>query len=152
MEVHNATLLGHVGITNDHLEPLLNSPITEFLTSLSLSQGAILFLCLFWGYSSLQVHRRVKVPGAPVHGYWSWFEPTWFLQLRYAKDAHKIIASGYEKVRLSHHINLVPLRSYLHPAVQQERQAFRTASPRSRRYSPPNQVHFRAANNPKCTA
>jgi hypothetical protein len=101
MEVHNASFLGHVGITNKHLEPLLRSPIAEFISSLSLLQGAVLFLCLFWGYSSLQVHRRVRVPGAPIHGYWSWFEPTWLLQLRYAKDAHKIIASGYQKVRHS---------------------------------------------------
>lgn len=99
MEVHNASILGHIGITKEHLEPLLKSPIAEFVQSLSLVQGSVLFICLFWGWSSLQVHRRTKVPGAPVHGYWSWFEPTWLLQLRYAKDAHKIIASGYEKVR-----------------------------------------------------
>ncbi|KAK8007934.1 hypothetical protein PG989_001924 [Apiospora arundinis] len=94
---HNASFLGHVGIKNKHLDPLLESPIAHYLSQFSLWQGAVLLLCLFWGYSSLSVHRRIKVAGAPVHGYWSWLEPTWLLQLRYAKDAHKIIEDGYKK-------------------------------------------------------
>ncbi|PNP47762.1 hypothetical protein THARTR1_10447 [Trichoderma harzianum] len=92
----NESFLGETAIAK-HLEPLFNSPIADIISTLTIWQGVVLFLCLFWGYSSLQVHRRIKVPGAPVHGYFSWFEPTWLLQLRYAKDAHKIIASGYEK-------------------------------------------------------
>ncbi|KAL7940470.1 hypothetical protein V8C42DRAFT_226064 [Trichoderma barbatum] len=92
----NESFLGDIAIAK-HLEPLFKAPIADIISTLSIWQGVILLLCLIWGYSSLQVHRRIKVPGAPVHGYFSWFEPTWFLQLRYAKDAHKIIASGYEK-------------------------------------------------------
>jgi hypothetical protein len=98
MEVRNTTILDHTGVTKNQAEPFIGVPIAELISSLTFLQGSILFLCLFWGYSSLQVHRRTKVPGAPVHGYWSWFEPTWLLQLRYAKDAHKIIESGYQKV------------------------------------------------------
>lgn len=97
MQAHNASFLGHVGMSQ-HLQPVLQSPIAASLLALTPFQGIALFLCFFWGYSSLKVHRRTKVAGVPVHGYWSWLEPTWLLQLRYAKDAHKIIASGYKKV------------------------------------------------------
>lgn len=151
MENHNASFLSHVGIKNKHLEPLLESPVAEFFSSLSFFQGSVLFLCLFWGYSSLQVHRRVKVAGTPVHGYWSWFEPTWVLQLRYARDAHKIIASGYEKVRLPHE-RCSRENTLNNPVVQQERQGFRTASSRSGYHSSSDQVHLRAANDSQCQA
>nr|A0A1B4XBJ9.1 RecName: Full=Cytochrome P450 monooxygenase sdnB; AltName: Full=Sordarin/hypoxysordarin biosynthesis cluster protein B [Sordaria araneosa]BAV32146.1 cytochrome P450 monooxygenase [Sordaria araneosa] len=101
MEVHNATsFLGHGGMAQ-HLQPVLESPFAESILALTPLQGIALFLCLFWGYSSLTLHRRIKVPGAPVHGYWSWLEPTWLLQLRYAKDAHKIIASGYKRYNVN---------------------------------------------------
>lgn len=99
--VQNSSLFRHIGITDEHfgrLQPIFQSPVSQFVSSLSIWQGLAVFLCLFWGYSSLQLHRRVRVPGAPVHGYFSWLEPSWVLQLRYAKDAYKIIESGYLKV------------------------------------------------------
>ena len=77
-----------------------SAPVANSMSSLTLFQAIVLFVCLFWAYSSLQVSRRIRVPGAPVHGYRSWFEPTWVMNLRYAKDAQNIIISGYKKVFL----------------------------------------------------
>jgi hypothetical protein len=100
MEAHNASFLHHIGIYNKNLDPVLRTDIAGFLTTLSAWQGLVLLVCLFWGVSSLVLRRRITVANAPVHGYRSWFEPTFLMQMRYARDAHRIISSGYEKVRL----------------------------------------------------
>ncbi|PVH92541.1 putative cytochrome P450 [Periconia macrospinosa] len=60
MEVRNTTILDHIGVTEHQAEPSIGVPIAELISSLTFLQGSILFLCLFWGYSSLQVHRRTK--------------------------------------------------------------------------------------------
>lgn len=39
-----------------------------------------------------------RVPGAPVYGYRSKWEPSLLLRLRYVFGANEIIASGYQKV------------------------------------------------------
>jgi hypothetical protein len=98
MEAHNTSFLHYNVIYDRKLASVLNPEISEFLTTLSVWQGLILIACLYWGGSSFSVHRRIRVPNAPIHGYKSWFEPTFLLELRYARDAHKIIYSGYEKV------------------------------------------------------
>jgi hypothetical protein len=99
MEAHNATWIHHNG-TYDKLNAALGTDVTALISSLSIWQGLILLVCFSWGASEFSASRRIKVNNAPVHGYWSWLEPTWFFKLRYAKDAHKMIASGYHKVRL----------------------------------------------------
>jgi len=100
MEAHNASFLHYNGIYDKTLAPVLKTDVTEFLTTLGVWRGLVLLVCLYWGGSSLSVRRRIRVPNTPIHGYRSWFEPTFLLQLRYARDAHKIISSGYEKVCL----------------------------------------------------
>ncbi|KAI0124116.1 hypothetical protein BJ170DRAFT_686485 [Xylariales sp. AK1849] len=131
METHNASFMHNIGIQNtsflqnigiheENLNLVLRNDIPRFLTKLSASQGLVLLLCLWWGVSSLLIRRRITVADVPVHGYRSWFEPTWLLQLRYARDAHKIISSGYEKYnaagksfvlrRQDHDITVLPNR------------------------------------------
>ncbi len=39
-----------------------------------------------------------NIPGVAIHGYRSWFEPTFLLQCRFVLGAHEIISSGYQKV------------------------------------------------------
>ncbi|KAI0418906.1 cytochrome P450 [Xylaria grammica] len=116
MEAPNAPLL-HNG-TYDKLNAVLGADVSTFITTFSAWQALVLFLCLSWGISSVSTNRRVKVAGAPVHGYWSWFEPTWFFKMRYAKDAHKTIVSGYHKYkdspfvlrRQDHDITILPTK------------------------------------------
>lgn len=98
MEAHNTSFLRYNVIYDKSLASVLKPEIFDFLTTLSVWQVLILLACLYWSGSSFSVRRRIRVPNAPIHGYQSWFEPTFLLQLRYARDAHKIISSGYEKV------------------------------------------------------
>ncbi|KAI0458270.1 cytochrome P450 [Xylaria acuta] len=100
------------------LNTVLGTDVSTFLSTFSAWKGLVLLLCLSWGASSVSTNRRVRVAGAPVHGYWSWFEPTWFFKLRYAKDAHKWIESGYHKYkdhpfvlrRQDHDITILPTK------------------------------------------
>lgn len=71
----------------------------DFIRNMTTVEILASLACLYWALSSFAAYRRIRVPGAAVHGYWSWFEPTWLLQLRYAFTAHNIISSGYLKVR-----------------------------------------------------
>lgn len=100
MEVLDAPSLQN-NSTYGQVNTALRTNVSALLVDFSIWQGIILFLCLSWGVSSVTTSRRIRVAGAPVHGYWSWFEPTWLLQFRYAKDAHKVIVSGYHKVCIS---------------------------------------------------
>ncbi|GAW26838.1 putative cytochrome P450 [Rosellinia necatrix] len=117
MEAHNASSF-QPNAAYDKLNTILGTDVSTFLTTFGAWQGVILLLCLSWGASSLSTSRRIRVAGAPVHGYMSWLEPTWFFKLRYAKDAHKTIVSGYHKFkespfvlrRLDHDITILPTK------------------------------------------
>ncbi|KAJ8130147.1 hypothetical protein O1611_g3484 [Lasiodiplodia mahajangana] len=117
MEALNTTLLQSNGIY-EGLNAALGTDVSTFFKSFNAWQGLVLLICLSWGVSSVSTNRRIKVAGAPVHGYWSWFEPTWFFKMRYAKDAHKTIVSGYHKYkddpfvlrRQDHDITILPTK------------------------------------------
>ncbi|KAI0196452.1 cytochrome P450 [Astrocystis sublimbata] len=104
--------------TYDKLNAVVGADVSTFLSTFSAWKGLVLLLCLSWGASTIATSRRVRVEGAPVHGYWGWFEPTWFFKLRYARDAHKWIESGYHKFkdspfvlrRLDHDITILPTK------------------------------------------
>lgn len=104
MNVINGTFyeqLVRLGSQREEIAPVIKERATDFMRNLNTWQILALMSCLYWALTSLAAYRRIRVKGAPVHGYWSWFEPTWLLQLRYAFTAHKIISSGYLKVCLS---------------------------------------------------
>ncbi|KAI1309821.1 cytochrome P450 [Xylaria venustula] len=49
---------------------------------------------------SLLFKKKDKnIAGIPIHGYRSWFEPTFLLQCRFVLGAHEIISSGYKKYK-----------------------------------------------------
>lgn len=101
MEAHNRSLYDHFVLLNtkrDEIAPIIKETALDFVRNLTIWQTLALVSCLYWALTSFAAYRRVRVPGAPVHGYWTWFEPTWFMQLRYAFTAHNIISSGYLKV------------------------------------------------------
>ncbi|KAI0401916.1 cytochrome P450 [Xylaria palmicola] len=117
MEALNPSLPQQNG-TYHRLNTVLGADVYSLFSTFSAWQGIVLLICLSWGASSVSTNRRVRVAGAPVHGYWSWFEPTWLFKLRYAKDAHKWIVSGYHKYkdqpfvlrRQDHDITILPTK------------------------------------------
>ncbi|KAI4597404.1 hypothetical protein KJ359_004510 [Pestalotiopsis sp. 9143b] len=74
-------------------------------------------LLWFWVLSFFQA-KRPRVPGAQMHGSRGFWEPSFFLQLRFIWDAFGIISSGYEKFkdvpfvvsRLDTDINVMPMK------------------------------------------
>jgi hypothetical protein len=82
----------------EEITPIIKERATDFIRNLTIWKTLALLSCVYWALTSFAAYRRIRVKGAPVHGYWSWFEPTWLLQLRYAFTAHNIISSGYLKV------------------------------------------------------
>ncbi|KAH6645042.1 cytochrome P450 [Truncatella angustata] len=97
METHYPSFLQNVTVHGNSQDLLLVNEIVDILLGLKIWQGLLLFACSFWSVTTLFTRGSITVANAPVHGYRSWFEPTWLFKLRYARDAHKIIASGYKK-------------------------------------------------------
>ncbi|KAI0866439.1 cytochrome P450 [Xylaria cubensis] len=83
------------------LDGVLGISAVEFLRNLGVWQAIVLAVCLFIGVEALLTRQRITVAGAPVLGYKSWLEPTFFFKLRYAWSAHKIISNGYKEYNLN---------------------------------------------------
>ncbi|KAI1258587.1 cytochrome P450 [Xylariaceae sp. FL1019] len=89
------------GTLGKNIDGLLKSDVVEYLGALSVWQGLLLLGCLFLGVEALLTRQRITVANAPVLGYKSWLEPTFFFKLRYAWSAHKIIKDGYKDYNLN---------------------------------------------------
>lgn len=104
MESYKEFLWNRTGLPDvSHIELASNlgDRLELFLKSMTIWKAAGILCVFYWIISSFAAYRRIRVPGAPIHGYWTWFEPTWFMQMRYAVTAHNIISSGYLKVSIS---------------------------------------------------
>lgn len=78
---------------------LLTARAIEHVRQASYSELAAVVIGFFWFLSFFR-HQHPRVSGAKVHGYSSWFEPTFLLQIRFVTQAYNIIDSGYKKVGL----------------------------------------------------
>ncbi|KAI9148468.1 Cytochrome P450 monooxygenase ATR4 [Paramyrothecium foliicola] len=56
-------------------------------------------VALLWVWSISFLHRKPRIPGAKVHGYRGWWEPSFILKARFLLNASSIIESGYEKFK-----------------------------------------------------
>lgn len=74
------------------------SRLLVYLQSASYAELAAIAIGLLW-LSSFLGPKHPTVPGAKVFGYRSFFEPTFFVQVRFVFSAHDIITNAYEKVR-----------------------------------------------------
>ena len=73
------------------------SRLIDYLHSASYAELAAIAVGLLW-LSSFFGPKHPTVPGAKVFGYRSFFEPTFFVQVRFVFSAHDIISNAYEKV------------------------------------------------------
>src|SRR2546425_1282894 len=71
--------------------------VTRCFDAFTFQQLAFGLLCITFALV-MQFPNRPIVRGAPYHGYLSWFEPTYLLQVRYITGARRIISTGYLKV------------------------------------------------------
>ena len=71
-------------------------PLASTFADLSLPKTLGLLLLCTW-FMSLALGSR-KLPNAPVLGYRSIYEPTWFLQARFFTHTRAIVNEAYKKV------------------------------------------------------
>ncbi|KHN93731.1 Cytochrome P450 [Metarhizium album ARSEF 1941] len=76
----------------------LDIEIYDSLSSSRYVKLAVIVLAWFWALSFLKP-RRPRIPGAQVHGYRGWWEPSFLLKTRFIYDAYDIISSGYAKFK-----------------------------------------------------
>ncbi|TRX91613.1 hypothetical protein FHL15_007395 [Xylaria flabelliformis] len=102
MEVYSAPSIIHQNNSFDEslLAGVLGVSAVEYLHAFSVWQALVLSVCLFLGVDALLTRQRITVAGTPVFGYKSWLEPSFFLKLRYAWSANKIISEGYKEYSL----------------------------------------------------
>ena len=94
----------------NHTQPLLGEALgfvddvfftaTHYYHSSSTLTRLVTTVLLVWFTALLLSPRRPRVPGAKLHGFKGWWEPTFFLKTRFIYDAQSIINSGYAKVRV----------------------------------------------------
>lgn len=77
---------------------MLKSRVLDYLQTATYRELATLVVGFWFVTSFLTKKGSPKVPGAPYHGYRSFFEPTLWLQLRFVTGGYNIIESGYNKV------------------------------------------------------
>ena len=92
---------------------ILTWRVVEHLRQASYSKLAAIVIGLF-SFLLFFRQQHPRVPGAKVHGYSSWFEPTFLLKIRFVTQAYNIIDSGYKKVRLQEFLSLLLLVRMLH--------------------------------------
>lgn len=78
---------------------ILTGRAVEYVRRASYSELAAIVIGFIWFLSYFH-QQHPRVPGAQVHGYSSWFEPSFLLKIRFVTQAYDIIDSGYKKVRL----------------------------------------------------
>ncbi|RWA03662.1 hypothetical protein EKO27_g11441 [Xylaria grammica] len=101
-----------------HTTDGLLARLVEFAHSASPTQILGIALLTVVAISYLTNKKDKNIPGVPIHGYRSRFEPTFLLQARFVMGAHKIISSGYQKFkdvpfvvrRFDTDYNILPIR------------------------------------------
>ncbi|ROW08498.1 hypothetical protein VMCG_03255 [Cytospora schulzeri] len=78
---------------------VLKHRLLEYLSTATYAELAALLVGFFSILSLFHTTKSPTVPGAPVHGYRSIFEPTFWLQIRFTTSAYDIIDSGYKKLK-----------------------------------------------------